>query len=145
MAYPSPQSVAVTYQMPSLGEYPFKDIVLLRQSDFFNDVRTALLQVAVTCAESNPQSYDAFQQTVAACAEDIVGPVHSKIKARRRHSRLATLGITAASEVVDMTINGIAGKLAGATIERLGNRVPKRRTEEAKIACGILKSVLLHK
>lgn len=139
------QSAAVSYRVPSLEGCQFPDIVRLRKSGLFNDVRGALLQVAIACAQSNPENYDAYQQTVSEHARDIVGPLHRKLEARRRRNSLASLGIKATSQVADLQINGIAGKLAGAAIDRLGGAIPSRRQKDAEIACGILRSVLLYK
>lgn len=139
------QSAAVSYRVPSLEGCQFSDIMRLRKSSLFNGVRSALLQVAVACAQSNPESYDAYQRTVSEHAQDIVGPLYRKLEARRKRNRLASLGINATSQVADLQINGIAGKLAGAAIDRLGGAVPRRRQKDAEIACGILRSVLLYK
>jgi hypothetical protein len=144
-AHPSPQSAAISYQVPSLWDCSFPNIVRLRRSNLFEKVRKGLVEVAIACAESNPESYDAYQQAVARCAQDIVGPLYRELEARRRRDRLASLGITAVSEVVELGINGIAGKLAGGAIDRLGGRTPKRRLEESKTACSIIRSLLLYK
>jgi len=143
--YPPPQGAAVSYQVPALDSCSLPNIIRLRGSSLFDELRSALLLVASKCAENNPQSYAEYQHTVAKCADDIVGPLYRKLETRRRRNRWASLGILAASEAVDMQVNGIAGKLTGAAVNRLGGHIPRRRQEQAETACGILKSILLYK
>lgn len=152
---PTPSSLAVSHQIPSLSEVGFGDLTrVLQNEEVFAELRTALTTLSIACSlEPEPSDYEAYKQAVHRYAEDIVRPAFEKLELWRQREQRKAWGATALAQTIGMGIDALAslrtggmptpaGAVAGMVSERTLRRRPEQNEYGISIARDILASVL---
>lgn len=135
----------VSYQIPDLSEVTFTDIYNLRQDEaVFQELRTALSSLSAACATvDEPGSIQAYRDFIVEYAGDIVRPSFEALQKLQRRAQIKYIASKLVARTLTFGLNDFiehTGDIIRAGDPLIG-RKSKRRMQNAKLACKILKTI----